>query len=55
MDTRTAVFKGQRIRRVLQNDKWYFSVNDVAKVLSVGSIPRRYWMDLKKKLTAEVF
>ncbi len=33
--------------------KWYFSVIDVIEILTGSSIPKRYWSDLKKKLTAE--
>lgn len=36
-----------------QQEKWYFSVIDVIEVLTGSSIPKRYWSDLKKKLTAE--
>lgn len=32
---------------------WYFSVIDVIEVLTGSSIPKRYWSDLKKKLTKE--
>lgn len=34
-------------------EKWYFSVVDVIEILTGSSIPKRYWSDLKKKLTAE--
>ena len=34
-------------------EKWYFSVIDVVEVLTGSSNPRRYWSDLKKKLTTE--
>ncbi len=33
--------------------KWYFSVVDVVEILTGSSIPKRYWSDLKKKLTGE--
>ena len=33
--------------------KWYFSVIDVIEILTGSSIPKRYWSDLKKKLSAE--
>jgi DNA-damage-inducible protein D len=35
------------------NEKWYFSVIDVIEILTNSSIPKRYWSDLKKKLTKE--
>lgn len=50
-----AVFEGKKIRRHWDDkqEKWYFSVIDVVAVLSGSNIPRRYWSDLKRKLTAE--
>lgn len=36
-----------------QNEIWYFSVIDVVEILTGSSIPKRYWSDLKKKLTNE--
>lgn len=33
--------------------KWYFSVIDVIEILTESSVPKRYWSDLKKKLTKE--
>jgi len=37
----------------LYQNEWFFSVIDVVEILSGSSIPRRYWSDLKKKLTDE--
>ena len=34
-------------------EQWYFSVIDVVEVLTGSTIPKRYWSDLKKKLTKE--
>jgi len=36
-----------------EQEKWYFSVIDVIEILTGSSVPKRYWSDLKKKLTAE--
>ena len=36
-----------------QEEMWYFSVVDIVEVLTGSSIPKRYWSDLKKKLTKE--
>ncbi len=48
-------FQAQKIRRFWdeQQEKWYFSVIDVIQALTDSTIPRRYWSDLKRKLTAE--
>ncbi len=50
-----AIFEGNNIRRIWDDEKesWYFSVVDVITVLTGSSIPRRYWSDLKIKLTDE--
>ena len=36
-----------------QDEKWYFSVIDVIQVLTDSTVPKRYWSDLKKKLSKE--
>jgi DNA-damage-inducible protein D len=36
-----------------EQEKWYFSVIDVIEILTGSSIPKRYWSDLKKKLSTE--
>ncbi len=33
--------------------KWYFSIVDIVAILTDSSVPKRYWSDLKKKLTNE--
>lgn len=49
------LFESQRIRTYWDNDqeKWYFSIVDVVSVLAQNDRPRRYWNDLKRKLTNE--
>ena len=36
-----------------KKEQWFFSVIDVIEILTGSSIPKRYWSDLKKKLTKE--
>lgn len=50
-----AIFEGKKIRRHWDNKKelWYFSVVDVVGILTGSSVPRRYWSDLKIKLSNE--
>ena len=36
-----------------KEEKWYLSVIDIIEILTGSSIPKRYWTDLKKKLTNE--
>ena len=36
-----------------EQEKWYFSINDVIEVLTGTDRPRKYWNDLKRKLQME--
>jgi hypothetical protein len=49
------VFETQEVRTHWdqEDERWYFSVVDVVAVLTDSSVPKRYWSDLKKKLTNE--
>lgn len=44
-----------RVRKVLHEGEVWFSVVDVVGVLVGGDRPRKYWNDLKKKLSEEGF
>lgn len=48
-------FEDYEIRRVWDDatEQWYFAVVDVIQVLTESSNPRRYWSDLKRKLSIE--
>jgi hypothetical protein len=52
-DEKVALFEGKRIRKILRDGEWWFSVIDVIEVLTESTIPKRYWTDLKKKLAGE--
>ncbi|MCI9038606.1 MAG: phage antirepressor protein [Clostridia bacterium] len=49
------LFEGNEIRSIWDADKeeYYFSVVDVIAALTNSNIPKRYWSDLKRKLTEE--
>lgn len=49
------IFEDKKIRAVWDDEKeeWYFSVVDVVAVLTGSDNPRRYWSDLKRKLSKE--
>ncbi len=49
------LFQSKKIRRVWNNDEWYFSVIDVVGALTDSSIPKRYWSDMRVKLNQEGF
>lgn len=48
-------FENKKIRTFWKEDEedWYFSLIDIIEVLTESSNPRRYWSDLKRKLTNE--
>ncbi len=49
------LFEEKQVRSlwIEEEQKWYFSVIDIIQVLTDSSVPKRYWSDLKKKLTKE--
>ena len=49
------IFEDRKVRSHYDsnNETWYFSVIDVIEILTGSSIPKRYWSDLKKKLSKE--
>ena len=51
--TKIALFKGKKIRRIIYQNEWWFSVIDIIEVLTGTARPRKYWNDLKKKLENE--
>ena len=46
-------FNGRPMRKVFQDGEWFFSITDVIDVITESPNPRRYWSDLKRKLTNE--
>ena len=55
MKNKIKVFENINIRTAWNEDEedWYFSVVDIVEVLTESNNSRRYWSDLKRKLTAE--
>ena len=53
METKLAIFKGKKIRRILYNDEWWFSVVDICGVLTESLDAGAYWRKLKQRLKAE--
>ncbi len=54
-DKALVVFQGKKIRRTCFNDEWWFSVVDIVEALTESGRARKYWSDLKKRLTEEGF
>ncbi len=52
-DKDISIFENKKIRKVVYNDEWYFSIIDIIEILTESNNPRRYWTDLKKKLENE--
>ncbi len=49
METRSAVFKGKDIRKILFQNEWYFSVVDIVAALTDSEKPRDYWYRMKQR------
>jgi len=49
------LFEDKKVRTLWdeEQEKWYFSIVDTIKALTGSTIPKRYWSDLKKKLSKE--
>ncbi len=54
--TKIAVFKGQKVRKTLHNNEWWFSIVDVVAVLTDSDNPRDYWykMKIREKEESEI-
>ena len=52
-ETKIAIFKGKKVRRIIYKNEWWFSIIDVIETLTDSERPRKYWNDLKKKIEKE--
>lgn len=52
-NTRIAIFKGTKIRKIIYRNEWWFSIIDVVEALVETDRPRKYWNDLKTKVIKE--
>lgn len=48
--TQIALFKGKKIRKIIDHDEWSFSVVDVIAALTDSPNARSYWKVLKFRL-----
>jgi methylphosphotriester-DNA--protein-cysteine methyltransferase len=53
METKIAVFKGKEIRKIINNNEWWFSVIDVVAVLTDSANPRDYWFKMKIRVKSD--
>ena len=51
--TKIALFKGNKIRKTLFQNEWWFSVSDVIAILTNSVNPLAYWRKLKERLLKE--
>ena len=50
---RIALFKGKKIRRVIHQNEWWFSVIDVIGALTDSIQPSKYWTAMKARVNSE--
>ncbi|MBI5739621.1 MAG: Bro-N domain-containing protein [Nitrospirae bacterium] len=53
METNIAIFRGKKIRKIIHNNEWWFSIVDVCAVLTESSDAGAYWRKLKQRLKEE--
>ncbi len=53
MDNQLTPFENKAIRRVWQDEQWYFAIIDIISVLAETDNPRQYWTKVKKGLLSE--
>jgi DNA-damage-inducible protein D len=47
MDNQLTPFEGEKIRKIWNNDEWYFSVVDIIGILTDSQDPSNYWTTIK--------
>lgn len=53
MFTKIAIFKGKRVRKIIHNNEWWFSVVDVVSALTDSTDPKDYWYKMKVRVKGE--
>jgi DNA-damage-inducible protein D len=49
MENNLAAFQGDKIRKVWQDEQWYFVLDDVLLILTDTKNPKAYWSNLRRK------
>ncbi|MBU2037126.1 Bro-N domain-containing protein [Patescibacteria group bacterium] len=52
-NTKIAIFKGNKIRRILYQNEWWFSVVDVVEALTGSVKPSVYWNAMKNRVKSD--
>lgn len=53
IETQLALFKGKKIRKIIHENAWFFSVIDVVGALTDSINPRDYWFKMKSRIEDE--
>jgi hypothetical protein len=53
VETRIAIFRNKKIRKVIYKNEWWFSVVDVVWALTDSAKPRVYWNAMKTRVKSE--
>ncbi|MEK7615973.1 MAG: Bro-N domain-containing protein [Patescibacteria group bacterium] len=53
MESQIAIFKGKKIRKLIHEKEWWFSVVDVVEVLTDSERPAVYWSAMKVRVKGE--
>ena len=51
--TKIAIFKGKKVRKIICNNEWWFSVIDIVEALTDSVNPRDYWFKMKIRVKDE--
>lgn len=51
--TKISIFKGKKVRKILFNGEWWFSIVDVIEVLTDSTQPSKYWTAMKVRVQIE--
>jgi DNA-damage-inducible protein D len=51
--TKIAIFKGKKVRKIIYQNEWWFSVVDVVEALTDSNKPRVYWNAMKARVKAD--
>ena len=52
-NTKIALFKGKKIRKIIYQNEWWFSVVDVVEALTDSAKPRDYWYAMNIRVKGE--
>ncbi len=53
LTTKIAIFKGKKVRKIIYNKEWWFSIIDVCAALTNSLDASAYWRKLKQRLKEE--